>query len=353
MKKIMTLLFGLGVMIASAQSTDGWKPIFEEGFSNNANGWSLNETSNNTSKISYNNQRLVLQVNDNGSRRSTVYTRVDFNEDFMLKCKIGAETEARENNNEPTEYGVYFGYSSFAYKGEQGWYAVKLNYHRDEVWIAANNANGTKLFEKTVTDVSYDSEGMTEVGIMNDGGTISFYINGTKVYENVATTTFGGAISFIAERKQKAFMSEINIYEKDIPPTPEEIAEEEALEEALPDADEQVIIDAVSNLEFASGRSTISESSITALNTMAEMMIRNTNFKVILKGHTDDVGDPAANLRLSQERVDSVIAYLVEAGIDAGRLSGLGYGDRVPIADNSTPEGRQMNRRVEFEIVLP
>ena len=353
MKQVLTLLLTIGISFSLfAQSTSGWKPKFQDDFSNNKSGWGLNDQTKNTSKISFNNKRLVLEVNDNGDKRSSVYTTVDFNEDFILKTKVKAETEDKGNKSDPTQYGLYFGYSSHKYKGEQGWYGVLLNFHEDQVWMAANNENGTKLFERLATDISYDSSGDTEIGVVKEGGKVKFFINGKQVYENDATTTSGGAISFYAQKNQKALMSQITVYEKDIPPTPEEVAQEKAIDEAVSDAEETVIMEAVSNLEFATGKSSISDKSVPALNKMAEMMVRNTKFKVILKGHTDDVGDPAANLKLSQDRVNSVIAYLVSKGIDKGRLVGLGYGDQRPIADNDTPEGRQKNRRVEFEIVL-
>jgi outer membrane protein OmpA-like peptidoglycan-associated protein len=353
MKRILTLLLTVGISSSLfAQSTSGWKALFQDDFSNNKTGWSLNDQTKNTSKISFNNKRLVLEINDSGDKRSSAYTKVDFNEDFMLKTKVKAETEDKGNKSEPTQFGLYFGYSSHKYKGEQGWYGVLLNFHEDQVWMAANNENGTKLFERLAQDVSYDSSGDTEIGVVKENGKVKFYINGKMVYENDATTTSGGAVSFYATKQQKALMTEIAIYEKDIPPAPEKVAEAKAIDEAVSDEEEKTIMEAVSNLEFATGKSSISDKSVPALNKMAEMMVRNTKFKVILKGHTDDVGDAAANQKLSQDRVNSVIAYLVGKGIDKGRLVGLGYGDKQPIADNDTPDGRQKNRRVEFEIVL-
>lgn len=353
MKNTLALVFCFGLFVsAMAQSTDGWKPIINDDFSNNKNGWSLNDQTVNTSKINFDKKRLVLEVNDDGNRRSTVYTKADFNKDFMLKARIGGQTDKKPSKNDRTQYGFYFGYSSFAYKDEQGWYAMLLNVHEDEVWMAANNENGSRLFQYETKDVTYDTEGYAEIGIVKTGDKLEFYVNNKKVYENVPTNTAGGAVSFIAKREMKSYMSDFAIYEKDVPPTAEEIAEEKKMKEAVSEEETNVIVEAVSNLEFDTGKSSIRSSSVGALNKMAEMMVKNTKFKVILKGHTDDVGDPKMNLKLSQDRVNSVIDYLVDKGIDKGRLVGLGYGDKQPIADNGTPEGRQKNRRVEFEIVL-
>jgi outer membrane protein OmpA-like peptidoglycan-associated protein len=65
-------------------------------------------------------------------------------------------------------------------------------------------------------------------------------------------------------------------------------------------------------------------------------------------GHTDNVGDDAFNLGLSQNRAHEVVAFLVSCGIDASRLHAEGYGETRPKASNATDEGRRLNRRTEF-----
>jgi outer membrane protein OmpA-like peptidoglycan-associated protein len=73
--------------------------------------------------------------------------------------------------------------------------------------------------------------------------------------------------------------------------------------------------------------------------------------RIRVEGHTDSVGKSAVNVRLSQARAESVVAWLVRSGISAGRLTAAGLGDQRPLADNATDEGRRSNRRVEFHIV--
>lgn len=73
--------------------------------------------------------------------------------------------------------------------------------------------------------------------------------------------------------------------------------------------------------------------------------------KLSIEGHTDDVGGDKYNQKLSEQRAASVRAYLVEKGIDAARLVSKGWGETKPIGDNTTEEGREQNRRVEFIIV--
>ena len=70
-----------------------------------------------------------------------------------------------------------------------------------------------------------------------------------------------------------------------------------------------------------------------------------------VSGHTDNVGDDAKNLLLSQNLANSVMNYLIQKGVSAGQLKAMGYGERQPIADNATDEGRKQNRRVMFTVL--
>jgi OOP family OmpA-OmpF porin len=75
-------------------------------------------------------------------------------------------------------------------------------------------------------------------------------------------------------------------------------------------------------------------------------MVQYPEVKITIEGHTDNVGGKADNQKLSQARADTVKNAIVAAGVDASRLSAVGYGDTKPIADNKTDEGRAQNRRV-------
>ncbi|MCS7188991.1 MAG: OmpA family protein [Bacteroidia bacterium] len=93
-------------------------------------------------------------------------------------------------------------------------------------------------------------------------------------------------------------------------------------------------------------------SSYPALDRIAEFMKRNPTIRLRVHGHTD-IGDPNPqhNQRLSEERAINVRSYLVRKGISPDRIEAVGHGNTQPIADNSTPEGRALNRRVEFEVI--
>ncbi len=108
------------------------------------------------------------------------------------------------------------------------------------------------------------------------------------------------------------------------------------------------------NLEhvlFYQGTANFIEGSETELNVVSEMLKENPKVKILLKGHTDNRGDPALNLELSRERVKVVQEYLLSTGIDYDRIQGRGYGGNDPIAPNDTEENRRLNRRVEFTII--
>jgi outer membrane protein OmpA-like peptidoglycan-associated protein len=78
--------------------------------------------------------------------------------------------------------------------------------------------------------------------------------------------------------------------------------------------------------------------------------IKGTDKKVYLSGHTDNVGDSEKNKKLSLKRANSVKSELLVLGLDENQIIVIGYGEEQPIADNSTPKGRQKNRRVELQI---
>jgi OOP family OmpA-OmpF porin len=101
-------------------------------------------------------------------------------------------------------------------------------------------------------------------------------------------------------------------------------------------------------ITFDTGKATIKDESMPIIEQMVELMQTSPDLKVEIQGHTDNVGTPEANMKLSQERADAVKKALVERGIAAERMSAVGYGDTKPVADNSTEEGRAQNRRVEL-----
>ncbi|EIT68280.1 OmpA family protein [Hydrocarboniphaga effusa] len=101
--------------------------------------------------------------------------------------------------------------------------------------------------------------------------------------------------------------------------------------------------------EFNQARLTANAKTI--LDGVADALTARAEIRVEVGGHTDSRGSDSYNQKLSENRAQSVMQYLIGKGIDAGRMSAKGYGESHPVADNETDDGRELNRRVELKIV--
>jgi OOP family OmpA-OmpF porin len=107
----------------------------------------------------------------------------------------------------------------------------------------------------------------------------------------------------------------------------------------------------LNHLIFAQGQSTIEPESFPELDEIAMMMQENSKIEIQLEGHTDNVGSPDANFKLSQQRVDAVKDYIVKKGIRKSRVKTKAFGGSKPLKNEMTPEARVLNRRVEMRIL--
>ncbi len=105
------------------------------------------------------------------------------------------------------------------------------------------------------------------------------------------------------------------------------------------------------NIFFATDHYALDSASFTELNRLLQFMRDQPQWRIEISGHTDATGRETYNQQLSEQRAQSVAAYLVERGIDAGRIETVGYGSQKPVATNETAEGRQQNRRTEIKIL--
>jgi outer membrane protein OmpA-like peptidoglycan-associated protein len=101
-------------------------------------------------------------------------------------------------------------------------------------------------------------------------------------------------------------------------------------------------------INFDTGKASIRPDSNQTLNEAAAALKAAPGMKIEVAGHTDNVGTPEANQKLSEDRAKAVMAALVARGVEAARLTAKGYGQNVPIADNRSEAGRAKNRRVEL-----
>lgn len=101
-------------------------------------------------------------------------------------------------------------------------------------------------------------------------------------------------------------------------------------------------------INFETGQSTIKSESQNSIDTLYDMLKNNPDLKILIEGHTDNIGDEKSNKKLSEQRAASIKTKLVSKGITADRINTAGFGQTKPIADNATEEGKSKNRRVEI-----
>jgi outer membrane protein OmpA-like peptidoglycan-associated protein/tetratricopeptide (TPR) repeat protein len=106
------------------------------------------------------------------------------------------------------------------------------------------------------------------------------------------------------------------------------------------------------NIYFDTGKAILKPESFQELDKLEKMLKENTTYTIEISGHTDKIGSAELNKKLSQNRAKAVVKYLVNKGIEASRLTAVGYGEEKPLASNDDElEGREINRRTEFEII--
>jgi outer membrane protein OmpA-like peptidoglycan-associated protein len=163
------------------------------------------------------------------------------------------------------------------------------------------------------------------------------YINDTRV-ANVPNANLGRTntilFSFSGTEEQPAFIGNISVL---------------AGGRELYDALEENGRVSTQGIYFASGSDQIQPESTPTLVEIAGMLKDHPDLDLLIEGHTDNVGTPASNLALSDRRAAAVRQVLIDTyKVDGNRLTTIGFGDTVPAKLNTTPEGRQQNRRVEL-----
>lgn len=162
-----------------------------------------------------------------------------------------------------------------------------------------------------------------------------------------------GKISAVAQ-KGKAYGLFVEaegylLYSQNLPPDTSEIRDIDIQLIPISVAENKTVV--LKNIFFESGSAELLPVSDPELKKLLWSLRKNETLRIEIGGHTDDVGNDSDNQQLSEARAKAVYDYLTYHGIDANRISYMGYGETKPIADNATEAGRQENRRTEFKVL--
>jgi OOP family OmpA-OmpF porin len=210
------------------------------------------------------------------------------------------------------------------------------------VWYASlgNNLNDIEFWSPDVSSTAKAAEGLNgrhHVSVMVAGTNIKVYVDRERM-ANVPE------IKVKPDQRPAAIGFQIWRYNTDPMITNVRFAEG-----GKPKVDMMAAPFVTHGIQFDSGSDHIKPESAPVLRQVSTYLKENPEVKVTITGHTDDVGETAANQTLSEKRAAAVAASLsADFGIDASRLSAAGKGESEPMAKNDSPEGKAMNRRVEF-----
>jgi OmpA-OmpF porin, OOP family len=225
---------------------------------------------------------------------------------------------------------------------EWGWDKFELRFAegaKHYVWAkwTAGGLYGGGMDARTDLGREKFKDRFVPVRVMGDGSYIKVYMGDNRV-ANVPNAAIGRAnkiwVTVGAHDKEPAFIGAIRV-----------AAGGKKLYDALAEKGRV----ATQGIYFDTGSDGIRPESTPTLKEIGQMLTEHPDLKLTIEGHTDNVGNAAANQDLSQRRAAAVQAYLVaKHGVDSSRLNNAGFGDKKPAAPNTTPEGRQQNRRVEL-----
>lgn len=228
--------------------------------------------------------------------------------------------------------------------GRSGLYAKVEFDERPDQWVAVRQFGGD-IRGGIATSGTMVAEGETPhprgdpitLRIMADGAYTKVYANGTRI-ANVPNSRIGRTDRIVVE----------------LPANADEPGYVGAVRVAAGGRDLYDVLNAEGRVAtqgvfFDTGSDRIRPESAPTLKEIGDMLRQHGSLELVIEGHTDNVGDAAFNLGLSERRAAAVKAYLEsEFGIAPGRLQASGFGVTKPAASNDTPEGRQQNRRVEL-----
>lgn len=188
-----------------------------------------------------------------------------------------------------------------------------------------------------------ENDGIISIGI--SGGTPPYNIiwsNGQRNVQRITGLPAGKYTYEVTDQNNCRAKGTIVFEEPEMP--------EDPFKEGLKNIEEGAAL-VLNNIFFETGKSTLLPESFAELDKVAEFLAEGTVRLIEISGHTDNVGSDEINQKLSQNRAQAVVDYLISKNIAPDRLKAVGYGETKPIDTNQTEEGKTNNRRVEFFVL--
>jgi outer membrane protein OmpA-like peptidoglycan-associated protein/tetratricopeptide (TPR) repeat protein len=270
---------------------------------------------------------------------------------FMMRRKNATEWNTPENLGYPINTIENDGSLFIASNGIDAYYSSDradsrggLDLYRFELRPDIRPAR--TLYVRGVVFNKKDNKGIpaTVELIDNSTGELSSKVQTDEQGNYLITLPVGKDYVFNVNRKGYLFYSDNfllsqktpdSTYEKNIPLQPIEVNASIVLK----------------NIFFETKKFELDPKSQIELDKIVQLLNDNPTLKIEISGHTDNVGKPADNLTLSNNRAKSVVGYLASKGIASQRLVAKGYGETKPVADNTTEEGKARNRRTELKVI--
>jgi len=220
------------------------------------------------------------------------------------------------------------------------------------------NVNGG-LFYKLTKNPHYAYRELTYINViqgradpmMNVSGGQLLFITGRLLARREANEELEAQIA-LKKRQKEAASAELTARREEMAAEINAILEEQKVADTVAEATDEGVVIRLSNIQFTADSTELPQSEIGKLMEIASILKAIPDKKIQVAGHTADAGSSAGQRQVSLERARVVAAYLIALGAhDAKDISSAGYGASMPIADNRTPEGMALNRRVEIIIL--
>jgi len=255
----------------------------------------------------------------------------------------------------PDEKYAFFSSADIKGYGDQDLYLMN---------IISIRANQIKLIVRTIDAFSFlpvksdikihniNNNDLKYELVSDESGYVEVFLNYGEKYEFTASASEYSVatkkIEILNDDPRSVVLMDIFLEKAEIAQQNQEIAETTEPAKELLKVGESFIL---RNIYFDFDKATLRPQSIEELDHLYQFLVNNPTAIVEISAHTDRIGSYEYNINLSKRRAQAVVDYLINKGIDSKRLIAKGYGFTKPVATNSTEEGRQLNRRVEFKIL--